>query len=428
MDKNVLDYGAIGDGRMNCTSAIQAAVDACAASGGGRVTIPAGTYISGTIWLRSHVELHLAQAAVLKASTNLDDYNELDAYEQNSTSQREQWVGKHLILAVECEDVAISGNGTMDGSGDYFFAEPRFLHKFHWIYGQAFAKDQEKLRPGQLVCFIECQNVRVENVTLRNITCWGYFFHGCDVVNVHGIRVFNELYYSNTDGIDIDCCSRVTVSDCIIDTGDDGITLRGNNQKLKNKDKVCEFITITNCVLGSCCCGFRFGVGDGVIRHVQISNITMNHSGHAFFFLTDYRGNGHVCMEDIHINGVSAAGVAYPLEIMEGNNAYIRNVTIENYNVEAYACASIHAVHENMLSDITLRNVKIKLVDSPIPLTEADITGRGEHAFYASNVSKLTLENVSVVAESDLLPKWGSFLKTDSCSGLELRNVLLPNE
>ena len=112
MNTNILDFGAMGDGVTPCTGKIQAAIDACAASGGGRVTVPAGTYLTGTLWLRSHVELHLGHGSVLKGSTELDDYNALDAYEQNFSCQNpEEWVGKHLVLAVECEDVALTGSG-----------------------------------------------------------------------------------------------------------------------------------------------------------------------------------------------------------------------------------------------------------------------------------------------------------------------------
>ena len=116
MNANILDYGAIGDGKTLSTSALQSAIDACAASGGGRVTVPAGRYKIGTIWLRSRVELHLEMGAELFASENYDDYNATEAYEQNFDGFSEGWTGKHLIIAHEVEDCAITGFGTVNGN------------------------------------------------------------------------------------------------------------------------------------------------------------------------------------------------------------------------------------------------------------------------------------------------------------------------
>ena len=109
MNINILTTGAMADGVTLNTESIQKAIDLCAENGGGRVEVPAGTFVTGTIWLKSHVELYLEQGAVLKASTNMDDYNELDAYPQNYSWLPEEWVGKHLIITVGQTDVAIAG-------------------------------------------------------------------------------------------------------------------------------------------------------------------------------------------------------------------------------------------------------------------------------------------------------------------------------
>ena len=124
MNVNILDYGAIADGKTLCTEQIQTAIDACFATGGGRVSVPCGTYYSGTIWLKSNVELHMEHGSVIKASEDLEDYNALDAYPQNfSVKEMENWVGKHLVVAHECENVAITGTGTFNGNGAVFMGE-----------------------------------------------------------------------------------------------------------------------------------------------------------------------------------------------------------------------------------------------------------------------------------------------------------------
>jgi polygalacturonase len=165
----------------------------------------------------------------------MDDYNSIDAYEQNFSVLSEQWVGKHLILAIECKNVALTGTGTIDGSADAFMGDLEFKSVHTWRKGIRFAKDKEKLRPGQLICFVECERVLVENITLTNYPCWGCFLHGSEYVTVRGVKVFNPDTYANTDGIDIDSCRFVTVSDCNIHTGDDGITVRGATKRLKKK-------------------------------------------------------------------------------------------------------------------------------------------------------------------------------------------------
>lgn len=156
---NVQSYGAVADGKTLCTAAIQSAIDACAAAGGGRVTVPAGTYKTGTLWLLSGVELHLELGAELLASENFDDYNDIDAYEQNDTSPiHEQWVGKNLIVAHEVENVAITDLGTVNGNCHAFVDYVPMSPRFTWRSGTSICKDPENLRPGQLIVFIECRH------------------------------------------------------------------------------------------------------------------------------------------------------------------------------------------------------------------------------------------------------------------------------
>ena len=224
MNTNILDFGAISDGITLNTLAIQKAIDKCAEAGGGRVTIPAGIFKSGTIWLRSNVELHLEMGAELLASDNLDDYNELDAYPQNShRNEFEGWVGKHLIIALNVENCAITGLGTINGNC-HAYVYPYFgeteLAKWGWKHGIAELKDKENLRPGQLICFIESKKLRVKDISIIDSPCWSLLFHGCEFVQVNSIRVNNPAWMLNSDGIDIDASRYVTVSDCIILTGD----------------------------------------------------------------------------------------------------------------------------------------------------------------------------------------------------------------
>lgn len=425
MNTNILDFGAVADGKTLCTKEIQAAIDACASSGGGRVSVPAGKYITGTIWLRSNVELHLEHGSTIKGSDDMDDYNAEDAYEQNFSSRKnEKWLGKHLIIAHECENVAITGTGTVDGNGDHFLGEATYYSAYVWREGMRTAKSDEVCRPGQLICFIECRRVRLENISVTNQPCWGCFFHGCEYVSIRGLRTNNEHSNFNSDGIDLDCCRFVTVSDCIIDTGDDCIAIRGAEKRLKNKPHPCEYITVTNCVLGSCSNAIRLGVGDGKIRHVRISNITITRAAPAVTLQSSYHGYGSVSIEDVGIVNVSATDCARVFEIVEGANVAIKDVTLENFNVETGGFFNLYSDYPDSVSNINMRNWKITMTEGPEIKLPRDFERKGTVWFRAKNIGEFTLENVSIIDPNGYIGAWeDGVFKFDGCKELKLCGV-----
>ena len=406
MNTNILDYGAKSDGVTLNTQYIQMAIDKCAESGGGRVTVPCGAFVTGTIYLRDNVELHLEHGAVLVARTNMDDYNELDAYEQNfGCPKTEEWVGKHLIIALEVKNTAITGTGTIDGSGDFFFGEPVFESGYGWRLGIAKARDKTILRPGQLVCFIECEDVTVTDVTLRNTPCWGLFLYGCERVTVRGLKAFSRPYFANTDGIDIDCCRFVTVSDCIINTGDDAIAIRGSSKRLK-KYRPCEYVTVSNCVLGSYACAIRVGVGIGDIRHIIMSNITITSGGYGVQLCTDYGLSGCVNIEDVSFTGFSMDNCAWPLKIMENNGARVRDITFDGFNVSAFGSTRLLFAHKDTAENITLKNFTLHL-SRAVGAKECDYDKEGKYIFEAKNVNGLCVDGFKIYTDKETLSKWG---------------------
>ncbi|MBQ7386982.1 MAG: hypothetical protein IJW03_02325 [Clostridia bacterium] len=416
MDACVIDFGAKSDGLALCTAEIQTAIDKCSASGGGRVTLPRGLYLTGTLWLRDNVELHLREGATLKASVDMKDYNELDAYPQNfSSPTTEKWLGKHLIVALECKNVALTGRGTLDGSADAFFGEVEPQSIYAWRAGGRMAKDEETLRPGQLVCFIECENVRVSDVTLTNMPCWGCFFHGCTGVTAHGIKVFNPETYMNTDGIDIDCCAHVRVSDCIIDTGDDAIAIRGSNKKLKNPDKICEDVVVSDCEIGSASAGIRIGVGTGVIRNVQISNIKAHRAAPIVSIMSSYFGHGSTTIEDVKISNLTAESSNYALELIEGTDVPIRNILLENFSITTDGFMSLESNFPSSVSGVTLKNWDVTLVKSPPPVYDYDIKKHGTAWLRARNINNLVISDFTLRVKEDALSSWcdGAFSFTD---------------
>ncbi len=261
---NVKDFGAKGDGFSNDTESIQKAIDA-----GGTAYIPSGTYVIGTLYLKDDGGLHLAPGAVLRASHRREDYNADDFCPQNVVFRQEMVTGAHMIVAVERKNIFIEGEGSIDGDA-FFWRSKRCPRTNQYLPNPD--------RPGQMIFFCECTDVRVSGVHLRNGSYWHLFLHGCENVIIHALRITGEKWMATNDGIDVDCCRRVTISDCLIDTGDDAITLRGYEKPLKHK-KPCEYICVTNCVLSSFNDNaIRIGVGEGVIRNCVFSNLVIAQS------------------------------------------------------------------------------------------------------------------------------------------------------
>ena len=403
MEANILSYGAVADGITLNSEAIQETIDAVAEAGGGRVTVPAGTFLTGTIWLKSHVELHLENGAVLKASENLDDYNDEDAYRQNYGFPPEGWIGKHLIIAVELTDVSITGKGIIDGSGKAFFEEPKheIYTGFTFRYGVAFSKEGT-YRPGQTICFVECRNVTVRDVSIVDSPSWCCFIHGSEDVTVSGIRVKNAPWHGNTDGIDIDASKNITVSDCIIDTGDDAIAIRCAGYRIREDLQLCENITVTNCVCYARSSGVRISVGRGTIRNVVMSNIVFRECSPAINLASAYNGKGKINIENMSFNNIIADDVGIPVSIYENNECHIKNVTVSNLRATGKCRCLIKADDIGTVSNITFRDVTIDLSEPEFEMTDYTREKRGKYAIEVYGVDGIRFDNVKITKADDV--------------------------
>ncbi len=412
---NILDFGAKPNTTKVCTSNIQSAIDECSKTGGGRVTIPSGVFIIGTVYLKDNVELYLENGAVLKASENLDDYNDDDAYEQNWGSKNEGWKAKHLIIAHECKNTAITGLGVIDGSADFFYSKDKKMPKwpgYAWEGGFVHAKDPEILRPGQLICFIESENIQVQNITIQNATCWCCYMHGCEFVQIRGIKVKNPPEHANTDGLDIDCCRFVTVSDCIISTGDDAIAIRCDSKRLK-KPKPCEHITITNCILKSNSSAFRIGVGYGEIRHIRVSNITVPHAGTLITYTTSYLGWGRADIEDISFDNISGDDIGLLMDCQVQCGTVV-NASMQNMRIKSQAGIIMRANGEGKIRGITLKDIEhsVKTIEKKI---------KENYVIAVENADDVLIDGLRLCAD---LKEWDGVFSDVNCKNLIKRNCV----
>jgi polygalacturonase len=229
-------------------TAVQAAIDAAAAQGGGVAHLPPGRYVSGPLWLKDNVELRLDAGATLVMSHDKKD-----------------WPGNEpaLINARGTKRIAITGRGTFDGDARWEF-KPVFREdpEIRWEEENAQRAGLEMKRyyrvgdvQKELFALRDCEDVRFEGVTIRNAPVWNVRLHNCNQVWIRGIHLCSDLERAvNSDGIDIVSSSNVLISDSIIETPDDAICLKtfaDRRDESEQPIRPCENIMVNNCILTS---------------------------------------------------------------------------------------------------------------------------------------------------------------------------------
>ena len=396
MKGEITAFGAVGDGKTVNTEAIQAAVDRRSESGGGRVTVPPGVFVTGTLFLKDNVELHLEAGAVLRGSPDLADYNRDDCFEQNVAFARENVTGAHLLIAHEARNVSLTGQGVVDGNGRAFFGD---------IQGGKYAI--RDWRPGQMVYFCECERVRVEGVSLNNAPYWTCFLHGCENVIVRGVSIDNPRETRNGDGIDIDCCRNVAVSDCLIASGDDCITLRASNRRLKNKDRACEHVAVSNCVLSTPCNALRIGVGDGVIRNAVFSNLVVRATRNGICLVSKYseRQTTGATIQNLRFSNL-VMDTVMPFYIARGYDATaaIENIYFSDIRATACKTSCLYGNSRGRLKNIQFRNVDVEVTGGrefmgdrePDPCVHREWSPGWDTAFFVARCDDVRFRNLTL--------------------------------
>ncbi len=321
-DIDLVKAGAKADGRTKVTKVLQKSIDEVSKAGGGRVVLSGGTFLVTPFELKSGVDLHIAADAVLLGSPDLDDYVDRDAPRHYESASMPRKRNVALIYADEASNIAISGRGIIDCNGTYFVKAKEGNDWKGWPYVRSMP--QERSLP-RVVFFAGCTDVSISDVTMRNQPAgWSYWIHDCDRVMFQRCRILADVRYPNNDGIHLNCSRDVTVSDCIIETGDDSIVIRANSRSLR-ENKPCERVTVTNCILRSWSAGIRFGwTGDGTIRCCTLSNLVLYDcpKGVAFKLPSygsktnnDY-GRESTLIEDISFSNVVMDKVICPVQLM----------------------------------------------------------------------------------------------------------------
>jgi polygalacturonase len=322
---DVKSYGAAGNGEAEDTAAIQKAIDACHDARGGIVYFPPGSYLTGTIQLKSNVTLYLHVGATIQGSKQLADY---DLFGQIEPALAEYFQPRYLIYANDAHNIGTAGRGKIDGSGRSFW---RLMTKaeieevlLQRPEGGRVAQDWYRWldRPGMMIELEDCKNVRLEGIRLENAPIWTVHPLRCDSVFIDGVTIRNPLYGPNVDGIDVDSCSNVMISNCDIYTCDDAIVVfcgsRGAGTARSRN------ITVTNCVLCTTCNAIKvYAVANASVENLTFSDCAVYGDPHP-----KDTGNSPYWQELQDFRTMSGIYLMTPI------TAQIRGLTISNITME----------------------------------------------------------------------------------------------
>lgn len=369
---DIREYGAVSDDRTDNAGALQRAIDACSASGGGIVRVPEGqSFMSGPFDLRSHVDLHLEAGSRVYANPDESVYTK-SAFRKNA-GEGSIWIGGE-----HAEHVRISGTGTIDGNGIAFMGpeeKPAFVLKEFHVFDR---------RP-HVLTLIDIRDLSIRGVTFKNSAYWCVHLIGCVNVDIEGIRIENHLKIRNSDGIDLDHTRNVRIHDCTIASGDDCICFKTRREYEEYGPT--ENVLVTKCTMISTSCSVKLGSENmDAIRNIEVRDCVIRSSNRGIGIQNRDEGVvENVLFKDITVEGRLFDDVwwgkaepiyvtAYKRKASSGKDANVRFAegqtvgkvgVVRNIAFENITCVSENGAfiggEPGMVRGIRLENVRITL-------------------------------------------------------------------
>ncbi len=440
---NIMDYGAVADGVTNNAKAIQRAVDLCWESGGGRVTVPAGRYMSGSIQLKSNVDLHLEMGAVLISSLNKEDIDDFMT-QVDDDNETTGWEGGCFLGAIHGENISLSGDGMIYGQGEKVFyddgADGGYAESPMCV---------ADFRP-RLILFEDVENLSVRDVTLKDAAFWTLHMAGCRHVRIHNIRILNAVRGANNDGIDPDSCQDVVISNCMIESGDDAIVVK-STKPMAARYGACENVVITGCVLHSHDSALKVGTEThGVIRNISFGDCIIKDCSRAVGIWV--RDGGTV--EDIHVHHLTGAvrryadapqrrwwgkGEPFFISATYRNEkkdfpGIIRRVSFDHIYLKSESCIFIAGEEECPVEDISMDHVRIEMIrqgtQKEIPFDEQPslygVYAHGIPYFYGRHVNGMRAFDCVIRRFGEGFSMWTEEVELINCKKIEFSSCEIP--
>jgi polygalacturonase len=365
---DVKAFGATGDGVALDTHAIQRAFDACAAGGGGRVVLPAGRYLTGSLQLASGVTLVVTPQATLVGSKDRSDYP----------------LGR-LLTATGAVNIGIEGGGVIDGQGEAFWEKSGEYKGPPWRGTAQF--EYRALKRPAFIHFIGCTNIAIRDITLTNSPSWTVHLQRCVSANVERVTIRNPLFGPNTDGIDLNSCIGVRVRNCDIITGDDGVVLKSNEPGHNHPSRD---IRVEGCRIWSACNALKIGTE----THDSFDDIQFR--------------DCHLYCDSARMMDRPLAGIA--IESVDGShlsNIAVSNITMSNVRTPIFIRLGHRGGSHEKTRQVeprvpgTIENVVLRNITADRALFESSITGIPGHP-----VRNITLSDIKLTYEGGGESDW----------------------
>ncbi|MFA9370843.1 MAG: glycoside hydrolase family 28 protein [Labilibaculum antarcticum] len=431
----VTEFGAISNGETLNTKAIQSLIEKVNKKGGGTIVFPAGKFLSGSLVMKSNVSIHLEEGAILLGSTNPMDYPQVEMLGRPVSPKKDDNSQIALLVAFRANNFTISGKGKIDGQGRTLALNIDSLHHAGVIvdpkYNYRRMRPNETARP-KLFRFSMCSHVAISDLQLSNGACWGLSFELCENLTLDNLKVQNRAYWNN-DGIDITDCKNVQITNCDINSADDGICLKSYYPDYCN-----DSIYIANCTVRSSASAIKFGTASyGGFKNVKIENIKIYDTFRSAIAIESVDGGA---IENIEVSNIVAENTGNAIFIRLGHrdgenpgsikNIHIHDIKIQvpfgrpdtNYDMRGPAVNFFHNPLSSSITGIPGFCVEDVLIEN----VEITCPGRASKGMAYVPLSRLNQvpENIKGYPEFTMfgeLPAWGFYVR--HAKGITFKNV-----